>query len=60
MSEKTHAQRLWERGEEEALLAFGNLPPRPPKVANVRVNVKPRRHRLETWEQGDDGHWRMI
>lgn len=69
---KSHAQRLWEKGEDEAILKFGYAHlAKCPAVDNrvlksgdaerVRKVVgKQVRHRMEVWEQGDDGIWRKT
>lgn len=65
---KTYQQRLWERGEEEALLKFGHAHlSRSPHVENrvlkssdatkVRKVV---RKGGDLWTTGDDGVWRKA
>jgi len=65
---KTHQQRLWERGEEDAVLRHGyahlarspNVENRVLKSSDATKLRKVVRKRGELWETGDDGVWRKV
>jgi len=61
---KSFQQKLWERGQEEAILRYGYAHlAKSPNVDNRqgrKVVGKRGRSKMEVWEQGDDGIWRQV
>jgi len=66
--QKTHQQRLWEKGEEDAILMHGyghlarspNVENRVLKGSDATKARKVVRKRGELWTTGDDGVWRKV